>query len=137
MENRIFGKKLQKSRPKEKRAKNLIKTIEAEDHFVDRKTPIAFDKTLIGKPLYIWGLTCQHAGVTKNTLLRYNARPGVNRKTPIAFDKTLPGKSSYIWGLTCQHAEGTNKYPFTPQCNASGPMRQSPTNKGGMQRNRN
>ena len=77
MENRIFGKKPQKSRPKKKRGKNLTKTTEAEDHFVDSKTLVAFDKTLIGGALYIWGLTCQRAGVTKNTLLRYNARPGV------------------------------------------------------------
>ena len=75
-ENRIFGKKPQKSRPKKKRGKNLTKTTETEDHFVDNKTLVALDKTLIRKTLYIWGLTCQHAGVTKNTLLRHNARPG-------------------------------------------------------------
>ena len=75
MENRIFGKEPQKSRPKKKRGKNLTKTTETEDHFVDSKTLVAFDKTLIGKSLYIWGLTCQDAGMTKNTLLRYNAMP--------------------------------------------------------------
>ena len=94
MENRAFGKKPQKARPKKRRGKNLTKTTETEDHFVDRKTLVAFDKTLIGKSLY-------------------------------------------IWGLTCQRAEVTNTYPFTLQCNANGPIRQSPTNKDGMQRNRN
>ena len=59
----------------------------------------------------------------------------VDRKTLIAFDKTPMGKSLLrIWGLTCQRAELTKKiYPFTPQCNASGPIRQSPiTNRAGM-----
>ena len=97
MENRTFDEKPQKARPKKKRGKNLTKTTETEDHFVDRKTLVAFDKTLIGKSLY-------------------------------------------IWGLTRQHAEVANKYPFTLQ-NAM-PADQlytavAPTNKGGMQRNRN
>ena len=59
----------------------------------------------------------------------------VDRKTLIAFDKTPIGKSLLcIWGLTCQRAEMTKKkYPFTLQCNASGPIRQSPiTNRAGM-----
>ena len=77
MENRTFGKKPQKARPKKKRGKNLTKTTEAEDDFVDRKTLIALDKTLIGKSMYIWGLTCQHA----DTRREISAHLGINLPT--------------------------------------------------------
>jgi len=85
MENRTFGKKPQKARPKKKRGKNLTKTTETEDHFVDRKTLVALDKTLIGKSLYIWGLTCQHEGVTNKyafTLQRNASGPIIYGSRP-------------------------------------------------------
>jgi len=61
-ENRGFGKKPQKTRPKKKRGKNLPKTTQAEDGFAERKTMIAFDTTLVAKTIGRMGIdmpTCR------------------------------------------------------------------------------
>jgi hypothetical protein len=58
----------------------------------------------------------------------------VDGKTLRAFDKATPGKSP--WALTCRHhMQRDQQIPCG--CNAKDRIRQSPTNKPGVRRNRN
>ena len=83
-ENRNFGKKPQKTRPKKKRGKNLIKTTEVET----RQTK------------------SRHAAETRRKTTTQAGSDFIDRKKPIGLDKNAHRENAAHWELTCQHMQG-------------------------------